>query len=131
MVSNLIAGLLGAVLGAAVWNWCLLSSAEEGKKTENKTVARLSARIEKLNKALSFERSCLGYLRQEAEQLRFEHNCNVDTRKRAEQEVERLSTLLKEEQQENYKKRQELVELQLLNVKLSRELMEQVERQNK
>lgn len=131
MVSNLIAGLLGAVLGAAVWSWIFLPSDEEGQETESETFAELRAENEKLEKALSFERSCLHYLRMEKEGLMFEHNCNVDSRRIAEQEVERLTTLLQEEKQESYKKDQRIVELQLLSVKLSKELLEQVEPQNK
>ncbi len=131
MVSNLIVGVICAVLGAAVWNWYLDSSDEEGLETENETLAELRAKNEKLNRSLSFERSCLDYLRRETEGLRFEYNCNADARERAEQEVERLSALLKEEQQESYKKDQRIVELQLLSVKLSKELLEQVEHQSK
>ena len=128
MVSNLIAGLLGAVLGAALWNWILLSPDEEGQETESETFSELRAENEKFKKALSFERSCLHYLRMEKEGLMFEHNCNVDSRRSAEQEVERLSALLKEEQQESYKKDQRIVELQLQSVKLSRELLEEVKK---
>lgn len=127
MVTDLLVGFICAVLGAVTWSWCLAPSAEE----ENETLKELRAENEKLNKALSFERSCLGYLRREAEGLRFEYNCTASARERADQEVERLSALIKEEQQESYKKDQRIVELQLLSVKLSKELLEQVEHQEK
>ena len=138
MVTNLFVGVLGAVLGVGVWNWLagdLVAKEREAHRDVVKTQAQLIAEqnieIEKLEedkvKSQGLLLLCKGVLEAAREEMRAQRAA----RKKAEKKAARLWMLLKAERKAHYEKSQELVELKLLNGKLSKELIEQVEHQDK
>lgn len=138
MVSNLFVGVLGAVLGVGVWNWLagdLVAKERETHRDVVKTQAQLIAEqnieLEKLEeekvKSQGILLLCKGVLEAAREEMRAQRAA----RKKAEKKAAHLWMLLKAERKAHYEKSQQLVELKLLNEKLSKELLEQVEHQNK
>lgn len=138
MVSNLFVGVLGAVLGVGVWNWLtgdLVAQEREAYrdavKTQAQHITEQNIELAKLEvdkvKSQEILQLCKGVLEAAREEMRAQRAA----RKQAEEKAARLWMLLKAERKAHYEKSQELVELKLLNEKLSKELIEQVERQNK
>ena len=138
MVSNLFVGVLGAVLGVGVWNWLagdLVAKERETHRDVVKTQAQLIAEqnieLEKLKEEKLEGQGILLLCKAALEAARDALHAQRDAREKAEQKVARLWMLLKQERKAHYEKSQQIVELKLLNEKLSKELLEQVEHQNK
>ena len=138
MVSNLFVGVLGAVLGVGVWNWLagdLVAKERETHRDVVKTQAQLIAEqnieLEKLKEEKLEGQGILLLCKGGLEAAREEMRAQRAARKKAEQKVARLWMLLKQERKAHYEKSQQIVELKLLNEKISKELIEQVEHQEK
>ena len=138
MVSNLFVGVLGTVLGVGVWNWLagdLVAKERETHRDVVKTQAQLIAEqnieLEKLKEEKLEGQGILLLCKAALEAARDALHAQRDAREKAEQKVARLWMLLKQERKAHYEKSQQIVELKLLNEKLSKELLEQVEHQNK
>ena len=138
MVTNLFVGVLGAVLGVGVWNWLagdLVAKEREAHRDVVKTQAQLIAEqnieLEKLKEEKLEGQGILLLCKAALEAARDALHAQRDAREQAEHKVARLWMLLKAERKAHYEKSQELVELKLLNEKLSKELIEQVEHQEK
>lgn len=138
MVSNLLIFFLGTILGGAVCYWLSDGLADKERKASegiapnpHQPISNPNSEIGSLQNQLKWARVSQNSLLKELEDLRFECSVIRSNRAAAEQKVEELKDQLKLELQESYKKDQRIVELQLLSVKLSKELLEQVEHQNK
>lgn len=138
MVTNLFVGVLGAVLGVGVWNWLagdLVAKERETHRNVVKTQAQLIAEqnieLEKLKEEKLEGQGILLLCKAALEAARDALHTQRDAREKAEQKVARLWQLLKQERKAHYEKSQQIVELKLLNEKLSKELLEQVEHQEK
>lgn len=138
MVSNLFVGVLGAILGVGAWNWLsgdLIAKERESHRDVVKAQAQLiteqNIELEKLEeekvKSQGILLLCKGVLEAAREEMRAQRAA----RKKAEKKAARLWMLLKAERKAHYEKSQQLVELRLLNEKLLKELLEQVEHQEK
>ena len=138
MVSNLFVGVLGAILGVGAWNWLagdLVAKEREAHRdvvtTQAQLIAEQNIELEKLKEEKLEGQGILLLCKAALEAARDALHAQRDAREKAEHKVVRLWQLLKAERKAHYEKSQELVELKLLNEKLSKELIEQVERQNK
>ena len=138
MVSNLFVGVLGAVLGVGVWNWLagdLVAKEREAHrdvvKTQAQFIAEQNIELEKLEEEKVKSQELLLLCKGVLKSLSGEMCAQYAARKKAEKKAARLWMQLKAERKAHYEKSQQLVELNLLNEKLSRELLEQVEHQDK
>ena len=138
MVSNLFVGVLGAILGVGAWNWLagdLIAKERESHRDVVKAQAQLIAEqnieLEKLEEEKTKSQGILLLCKGVLEAARGEMRAQRAARAKAEKKAARLWMLLKAERKSHYEKSQELVELKLLNEKLSKELLEQVEHQEK
>ncbi len=138
MVSNLFVGVLGAVLGVGVWNWLagdLVAKERETHRnvvnTQAQLIAEQNIELEKLEGEKLESQGIMLLCKVALEAVRDELHAQRAAREKAEHKVARLWQLLKTERKAHYEKSQQLVELKLLNEKLSKELLEQVEHQNK
>lgn len=138
MASNLFVGVLGAILGVGAWNWLtgdLIDKERESHrdlvKIQEQFIAEQNIELEKLKEEKLESQGILLLCKVALEAARDELHAQRDAREQAEHKVARLWQLLKAERKAHYEKSQQLVELKLMNEKLSKELIEQVEHQEK
>ena len=138
MVTNLFVGVLGAILGVGAWNWLagdLVAKEREAHRDVVKTQAQLIAEqnieLEKLEEEKVKSQGLLLLCKGVLEAARDEMSAQRAARKKAEKKAARLWLLLKQERKAHYEKSQRLVEHKLLNEKIYKAFLEQVEPQDK
>ena len=138
MVSDLFVSVLVGVLVMGVWSWLsgdLVAKERKAHRDDIKAQVQLrkkqNIKLEKLEAEARKDSARLIGCELALSLAKIDIACQRKAREAVDKKVMRLWKLLKQERAAHYEKSQQLVELRLLNEKLSKELIEQVEHQDK